>query len=117
MLVMERGDDELWLAPFVTSHWMEDGKVVGVEQAPTAFGEVNYKIASHVKNGYIEAEITPPVRKKPDTVVIRLRHPEGRKFTSITVNGHKYDDFDREKEIVRLKKSNENKIIVRAIYE
>ena len=116
MLVMERGNDELWLAPFVTSHWMEDGKVVGVEQAPTAFGEVNYKIASHVKNGYIEAEITPPVRKKPDTIVIRLRHPQEKKFKAILVNGRKYDDFDREKEIVRLKNFDGKKVTIRAEY-
>jgi hypothetical protein len=116
MLVMERGNNELWLAPFVTSHWMEDGMVVGVEQAPTVFGEIDYKITSHVKNDYIEAEIIPPSRKKPDTIVIRIRHPQEKKIKTILVNGHKYGDFDREINIVRLKKFDGEKMIIRAEY-
>jgi hypothetical protein len=117
MLVMERGNDELWLAPFVTSHWMNDGMVVCVKQAPTAFGEVDYTITSYVKKGYIEAEITPPERKKPDTMVIRLRHPEEKKFTSVTVNGQKYDDFDRERDIVRLRNFDGKKVTIRAMFD
>ncbi|HBL75592.1 MAG: hypothetical protein A2W90_05215 [Bacteroidetes bacterium GWF2_42_66] len=117
MLVMERGNNELWLAPFVTSHWMKDGMVVGVKQAPTAFGEVDYKITSHVKDGYIEAEVTPPVRKKPDTIVIRLRHPDEKKIKSITVNGKDYRDFDAEKDIVCLKGFDGKKITVRATFD
>ena len=37
MFVMER-DNALWLAPFVTTHWMKDGMRVAVKNAPTYFG-------------------------------------------------------------------------------
>jgi hypothetical protein len=91
-------------------------KVVAKEM-PTSFGRVSYEIHSHVNDGYIEAEITPPARKKPDKIILRLRHPEGKKFSWITVNGHKYDDFNREKDIVRLKDYTGKKVIIRAMFD
>jgi hypothetical protein len=102
MLVDERGDD-LWLAPFVTNNWMKDGMAVAARNAPTAFGPVSYRIKSSVKSGYIEAVIDPPTRTSPKMIVIRLRHPEGKRMKSVTVNGRRYADFDPVKECVRLK--------------
>ncbi len=102
MFITERGG-ELWLAPFITTGWMDDGEVVEVKNAPSNFGHVSYKIASHVKDGFIEATIAMPSRCKADAVVIRLRHPQEKKMKSVTVNGKEYKDFDAEKEIVRLK--------------
>lgn len=114
MLLMERGND-LWIGPFVTTHWMNDGMVVGVKQAPSDFGRVDYKITSRVKEGFIEAEVTPPTRNKPDSIVVRLRHPEEKKIKSVTVNGQEYKDFDADREIVTIKSWNDE-IVVRANY-
>ncbi|MGB9620068.1 MAG: hypothetical protein ACPL7K_06625, partial [Armatimonadota bacterium] len=102
MLVMERRD-ELWLAPFVTSNWMRHGMRVSVGNAPTRFGTLEYSITSHVDEGFIEAQIDPPTRSMPREIVVRLRHPEGKRITSVEVNGEKHANFDAEKEIVRLK--------------
>jgi len=115
MLVMERGDDELWLAPFVTNHWMEDGMVVGVRNAPTKFGTVSYRISSAVDKGYIEAQIEPPKRSVPETLVLRLRHPEEKLMSSVKLNGKPHKDFDAKKEYIRIKPCND-KITVRAEY-
>lgn len=102
MLVRENGQD-LWLAPYVTTHWMKDGMAVGVENAPTQFGKVSFTITSHVNKGYIEATITPPVRSTPNSLVLRLRHPEGKPVKSMTVDGKVHTDFDAAKECIRLK--------------
>ena len=101
MFVMERGK-KLWLAPFVTNQWLQDGLVVHVHHAPTQFGDVSYRIKSSVAAGTIEAEINPPTRKAPDAIVIRLRHPEGKPMRSVTVNGHEHTDFDAAHEWVRV---------------
>lgn len=101
MLVMERGD-ELWLAPFVTDRWMRDGMRVSVQNAPTRFGPVGFTIVSHTDKGYIEAVIDPPTRGTPSEIVIRLRHPEGKQIQSATVNGKPHNDFDPEKQYVRI---------------
>jgi len=114
MLVTERRE-ELWLAPFVTSNWLQDGMVVSVRNAPTHFGPVSYRIASHVKEGYIEATIDPPTRPAPREVVIRLRHPEGKPMRRVTVNGERWTRFDAEREYARVGAGREE-VTVRAEY-
>jgi hypothetical protein len=102
MFVQERGD-QLWLAPFVTNHWLQDGMQVAVRQAPTRFGQVAYTIKSSVDNGYIDAQIQPPRRAPPQQIVIRLRHPEEKPIRSVTVGGQPHQDFEPETSIVRVK--------------
>ncbi len=114
MLVDER-DGQLWLAPFVTNYWMGDGKRVVAKDMPTSFGEVSYVISSHVDDGYIEAEVILPKRSKPDSIFLRLRHPQEKKMKSVTVNGKEYKDFDAEKECIRLKPT-DGKVVVKAQY-
>ena len=64
MLITERGD-ELWLAPFVTHHWLKDGMKVAVRNAPTRFGKVSYSITSAAAQGQIEAVVQlPPQHRK-----------------------------------------------------
>lgn len=101
MLVTERGD-QLWLAPFLPSYWLKDGLAVAVTNAPTRFGPVTYRIASHLKNGYIEARIEPPTRFLPQALVLRLRHPDGRRIRAVTVDGKNHHDFDTAKDCIRL---------------
>src|SRR5438445_34594 len=114
MFVMERGN-ELWLAPFVTNQWMHDGMRVKIHKAPTNFGPVGYRIESHIKDGYIEADIDPPTRHAVNGLVIRLRHPEEKKIRRVTVNGRATQDFDPDREIIKLKPTSE-RIVIRAFY-
>jgi len=114
-LVMERGD-ELWIAPLVTSNWMRDGMVVAVRNAPTRFGKLSYRIASHVRSGFIEAVIEPPTRPQPRELVIRLRHPEGKRIKAVAVNGAPHADFDASREIVRIQ-TPAGRITVKAEYD
>ncbi|GMW02749.1 MAG: hypothetical protein AMXMBFR84_38850 [Candidatus Hydrogenedentota bacterium] len=101
MLVHERGN-ELWLAPFVTNNWMREGMRVAMRNAPTAFGQVDYTITSHVDQDYMEATIVPPTRQAPEAIVIRLRHPEGRRMAYVSATGGESHTFDTEEETVRL---------------
>jgi hypothetical protein len=101
MFVMNRGD-ELWLAPCVTNNWLKDGMVVAVRNAPTRFGPVGFTITSHVAKGYIEASIEPPTRTAPKHIVLRIRHPDGKRMKSVTVNGRPHADFDPTTETIQL---------------
>jgi len=114
MLVQER-NDELWLAPFVTYNWLKDGLSVGIDNAPTYFGRVSYKIMSHINEGYIEVSVTPPTRDKLKTLVLRLRHPNGCKIKSVTINGKNSRSFDNKLDIIRINSSDE-KISIRVNY-
>jgi hypothetical protein len=115
MLVQERGSS-LWLAPFVTDNWLKDGMAISVAEAPTNFGKVSYRINSHVTQGYIEAEIQPPTRQPPKTIVLRLRHPEGKPMRAVTVNGQTHKDFDAKAEWVRTAPVDGKTISIRAQY-
>jgi hypothetical protein len=86
MLIMERGNS-LWLTPFVPTQWLEDGKSIDVQDAPTFFGTLGFTVSSHVKEGFISASITPPKRQRPEEIVIRLRHPDGKPLQSAEVHG------------------------------
>jgi len=116
MFLMERGND-LWLAPFVTSNWLKDGMTVSIRNAASFFGDVSYSITSHVGQGYIEAKVEAPTRRPPDSIVIRIRHPEGKRIKRVTVNGREHADFDAVREIVRVKPSSKAAVIVRADYQ
>jgi hypothetical protein len=115
MVVSERGD-ELWLAPLITNNWLADGKGLSVAQAPTLFGRVGYRLASHVNDGWIEAQIDPPTRSAPAAIVLRLRHPDGKPMKSVTVNGQPHKDFDPKAETIRIAPVAEKVIAVKANY-
>lgn len=114
MFVMERGD-ELWLAPFVTNRWLQDGLKVSVQNAPTGFGKVGYTINSAVAKGEIEAVVELPSKCTAKKIVLRLRHPDGKPMQSVTVNGKPHADFDAKKETITIAPGDE-KITVRAKY-
>lgn len=101
MLLTERGD-ELWLAPLIPTHWLADGMELAVSNAPTRFGKTSYRITSHAARGDIEAVIQPPVRQPPAALVLRLRHPDGRRLRAVTLNGTPHRDFDPARNLIRL---------------
>jgi hypothetical protein len=104
MLVQERGK-ELWLAPFVTDNWLQDGQRVEVKNAPTRFGEASFEITSHSAQGYIEAQIEPPTRRAPGVIILRLRHPQSREIRAVTANGKRLRNFDPARSTITLKPS------------
>ena len=102
MLVQERGN-ELWLAPFVTDQWLQDGEHISVKNAPTRFGKVSYEITSHLAEGFLHAQIEPPLREPPRQIVLRLRHPKGKPIQSVTLNGRRHSAFDRYEGLIRVR--------------
>jgi hypothetical protein len=98
-LVQER-QEQLWLVPFISDQWLEDGQSVSVRNAPTRFGPVSFNITSHTARGFIAAEIEPPTRRTPDAIVLRLRHPQSKRIRSVTVNGLRIRSFDPNEQTV-----------------
>ncbi len=102
MLVMEEGD-LLWLAWATPRAWLEQGKKIGIKNAPTHFGPVGYEIVSDVNNGAIRATVELPDRNPPKAVLLRFRHPQAATIKSVTVNGKTWPDFSEHKEVIELK--------------
>ncbi len=102
MLVRETDGETLLLAQAAPRKWLEDGKKIVVERAPTHFGEVSCRIQSRAASGSIAATIEPPVRRSPRALLVRLRHPDSKPIRSVTVNGEPWTDFDPAREWVRI---------------
>jgi len=101
MFILERGQ-ELWLGAAIPRYWLTDGKKCGIENSSTYFGPMSVKYESGAAKGQIEMTIDPPRRNPPKRILVRFRHPEGRRMTRCEVNGKAYKRFDSAKELVVL---------------
>ena len=64
-----------------TRRWLEDGKEIVVERAPTQFGDLSFHIKSDLKHNRVTAEIDLPSRP-PAKILLRLRLPGGKQIAS-----------------------------------
>jgi hypothetical protein len=115
LLVREAGD-KLYLDSGAPRAWFLPGRSIEVQRAATFFGELGFRIESHVEQGFVEAEVSPPQRNRPSQVVLRLRHPEGRKMTRVELNGRDWKEFDVQRETISLPPG-ERKIDLRAYFD
>jgi hypothetical protein len=101
MLVMEMGND-LFLARGTPREWLEEGKKISVNRAPTYFGELGYQIESFASQGRVEATVRPPRRQPPAKLYLRLRHPKQSPLKRVALDGRAWKDFDPAREWINL---------------
>ena len=68
--------------------WLESGKTIKIERAPTAFGNVSVAMTSHLKKGEVVAEVSAPERA-PEKMLLRARVPQGWKVVSAKAGNRK----------------------------
>lgn len=86
MLVYEDADaDRLHLARAVPTRWILSGETIAIRDAPTRWGPVGFSLRG-IGDGRIEGEIRLPP-KAPAETLLRIRLPQGRRLTSVLVNG------------------------------
>jgi hypothetical protein len=102
MLVQEDGDT-LWLARATPRVWLENGKRIAVQNAPTHFGDVGYEIISALNDGRITAMVNLPSRHPPREVRLQLRHPDSSPILGVTVDGKKWNNYDPVAGVVTLR--------------
>ena len=96
--------------------WLEDGKRIEIERAPTYYGLMNATIDSRSATGRITAEISMPDRSRPTALVVRLRHPQSKPIKSVTLNGRPWADFDNVTESVRIPQPSERRYTIAVAY-
>lgn len=99
MLVREEGD-VLWLAGGVPRRWLAPGKKIELQNAPTYFGPVSYRMEA-TESG-IEVRVKLPTRNKFGTAWLVVRAPAGKKIRSVEIGGKIWTDFDATNERIRL---------------
>jgi hypothetical protein len=85
--------DTLRLCFATPRRWLEDGKEIVAERAPTQFGNVSFHIKSDLKHNRVTAEIDLPPRA-PAHTLLRLRLPEGEKISSANMPITAAETFD-----------------------
>jgi len=102
MLVREVDDSTLLLGQAAPRKWLEDGKRIDVQYAPTYFGPVSFRTDSQARSGKITATVSFEGPSRPRTLLVRLRHPNGTAIRAASVNGQNWTDIDRDKEWVKI---------------
>lgn len=102
MLISETDSSTLLLGQAVPHAWLENGKKIEIENAPTMFGNLSYTLESQVSAGTMTASIELSDRNPPAELRIRFRHPQGKPIRSVLVNGKSWKDFDVKKEWVNI---------------
>jgi hypothetical protein len=111
LLVMEL-DQSLWIARATPRVWLEQGKQISVQNAPTYFGTLAYEITSDVDNGKISATVEIPNRNPIESVIVRFRHPQAKPIQSVMVNSQPWTGFDPDKETIELKDITGSTVVV-----
>ncbi len=75
--------------------WLEDGKSITVERAPTAFGPVSVHVESYLSRGELVADLDLPQRNTPKHTLLRLRVPDGWHVTSAKVGNQTFSVDER----------------------
>jgi hypothetical protein len=100
MLIHEGDDNSLFLLQAAPRAWLEDGKKIRIERAPTYYGILNLSVESHAASGTISAAIDMPSRKRPSSLLVRFRHPQSLPLRTVSVNGNPWSGFDAQEEWV-----------------
>ncbi|MEO6965982.1 MAG: hypothetical protein ABI076_08820, partial [Acidobacteriaceae bacterium] len=101
MLVMEIGS-ELHLARGTPRCWLKGEQEISVQDAPTYFGQVSYRIRSSPDSQSVNAEVDLPTEKPASRVVLRLRHSDQKPLKAVRVNGKPWKKFDAKQETIEL---------------
>ncbi|HTS37348.1 MAG TPA: hypothetical protein VMH04_16845 [Candidatus Solibacter sp.] len=116
MLVFEEPDEPvLWLAKATPRVWLEQGKTIGVSNAPTRFGNVGYELNSDIDHGKIRAVLHLPEGYRAATK-LRLRVPGGKPLRAVKLNGISWSNFSPDKEVVNIPSGRQGKVTVEASY-
>lgn len=82
------GQPETLRLGFATpKRWLEDGKMLKVERAPTVFGPVSFTLQSRLQAGEVLAELDLPSRNPPMKTHLRVRVPAGWRIRTAKANG------------------------------
>lgn len=68
--------------------WLEDGKTIRLEGAPTAFGKVSVVARSALTKGEVTVDVTPPPHA-PAAAKLRIRLPDEWSTTAASIDGAK----------------------------
>jgi hypothetical protein len=87
MLVLEDSDEErLYFGKGLPREWVASGKEIRIDQVPTRFGRVDFRMISDGARR-VTATVALPAQGGPKELQVKLRMPAKHALKSVTVNG------------------------------
>lgn len=93
--------ESLYLAHATPREWLEHGKEIVVDAAPTCFGPVSYRIASRLAEQRVDVSVDLPTRNAMKETKLKVRLPEPFQMVSVMKAGEEVP-FDRATGIIDL---------------
>jgi len=88
MLVFEDSDeDRLHFGRALPRDWVASGKTIGIEDAPTRWGRVSYRLAPGESGSLVATIALPAKGDLPKELYVSFRVPTGKSITGATANG------------------------------
>jgi hypothetical protein len=88
MLVLEDSDeDRLYLAKGTPRDWLASNHEIRIDQAPTRWGRVNFRMAADPAAKKVSAVVELAHDRSPKELHLKLRLPAERTLGAVTVNG------------------------------
>ena len=82
----------------IPRYWLSDGNSISAEGIATPYGKVTIKYNSQTKENRITALVDlSELRKVPNKIVVRFRHPNRKPISYVSVNGKAHEEFDSKK--------------------
>jgi len=118
MLVFEDPDLAiLRLGQAIPRKWLEKGKRILVQNAPTRWGKIDYEITSKIDEGKIIVAIELPRSNFAAEVILHLRAPQKQRIKKVLVNKKGWSEFDSNKETISLPAGLKGEISLEVKYE
>lgn len=102
LFLLREDGDTLKIAFGAPKRWFRTGERIGLEGAASFFGRIGYEIRSRAAEGYIDARIDVPQGFRGKRILLRVRHPEGKKIARVEINGAASARFDSAKETIEV---------------
>jgi hypothetical protein len=94
--------NQLNLLQATPRRWLADGESIEVKGLQTEFGPISFTVRSRLASGEVRASLELPTRQAPAKVRLRLRAPEGRRLSAVTIDGKESRAFDPAGEWIEL---------------
>lgn len=85
--LVSEDNDALCFGRALPRKWIAAGKPIAIEEAPTRWGRVNYRLAPRGENQLIATVTLSETHRQPEHLRVTFRLPEGKSLAGLTVNG------------------------------
>jgi hypothetical protein len=97
MLVSE-DDETLCFGRALPQKWIASGRPIAIDEAPTRWGRVNYRLSHRGENQVVAAVTFLEPNRRPQNVRVTFRISEGKSLANLAVNGRPLSPGGRHKD-------------------